>query len=92
MSHKAGQKSMNGSKNLKVKAGMQVVLDEQVHWSHLADRNATIPTDSKEKQDLEEKKPSGMMGFFSRKKGRGHSPKPRERGILGREGARQVVH
>jgi serine/threonine kinase 32 len=32
-----------------------------------------------------------MLGFLSRKKGRGHSPKPQERGILGKEGARVVI-
>ena len=36
-------------------------------------------------------KPSGMMGFLSRKKGRDRSPKAKERGVLGKEGARVVV-
>jgi len=36
-------------------------------------------------------KPTGMLGFLTRKKGRGHSPKPQERGILGKEGARVVI-
>jgi serine/threonine kinase 32 len=83
---------MNGSKTLNMKTGMQVVLDEQGHWSHLADRTATIPADSNDTKEPEGTKPSGMMGFFSRKKGRGHSPKPQERGVLGREGARHVIH
>lgn len=38
------------------------------------------------------KKPSGMLGFLSRKKGRDRSPKPREPGVLGKEGARVVVN
>ncbi|KAF1980742.1 kinase-like protein [Aulographum hederae CBS 113979] len=38
-----------------------------------------------------DKKPSGMLGFLSRKKGRDRSPKAKERGVLGKEGARQVV-
>lgn len=38
-----------------------------------------------------EKKPSGMLGFLSRKKGRDRSPKARERGVLGKEGARVIV-
>jgi len=37
------------------------------------------------------KRPSGMLGFLSRKKGRDRSPKARERGVLGKEGARQIV-
>jgi serine/threonine kinase 32 len=38
-----------------------------------------------------EKRPSGMLGFLSRKKGRDRSPKARERGVLGKEGARVIV-
>jgi serine/threonine kinase 32 len=37
------------------------------------------------------KRPSGMLGFLSRKKGRDRSPKAREKGVLGKEGARQIV-
>lgn len=36
-------------------------------------------------------KPTGMLGFLSRKKGRERSPKPMEAGVLGKEGARVVV-
>lgn len=36
-------------------------------------------------------RPTGMLGFLSRKKGREKSPKARERGVLGKEGARVVV-
>lgn len=36
-------------------------------------------------------RPSGMLGFLSRKKGRDRSPKAKERGVLGKEGARVVV-
>ncbi|KAI9864238.1 MAG: hypothetical protein M1824_005633 [Vezdaea acicularis] len=69
--------------------GLSVVLDETGSWSKLGDRSATIPSDVKDSKEAA--KPSGMLGFLSRKKGRGHSPKPRERGVLGREGARHVV-
>jgi serine/threonine kinase 32 len=41
--------------------------------------------------DDREKRPSGMLAFLSRKKGRDRSPKSRERGVLGKEGARVVV-
>jgi serine/threonine kinase 32 len=37
------------------------------------------------------KKPSGMLAFLSRKKGRDRSPRAKERGVLGKEGARTVV-
>jgi serine/threonine kinase 32 len=38
-----------------------------------------------------DKKPSGMLAFLSRKKGRDRSPKAKERGVLGKEGARAIV-
>jgi len=68
---------------------MQVVLDGTGSWSQLAKQDATLPADAKlvEAHD----KPTGMLGFLTRKKGRGHSPKPQERGILGKEGARVVI-
>jgi len=44
-----------------------------------------------ERDGKEKEKPSGMLGFLSRKKGRDRSPKARERGVLGKEGARVVI-
>jgi serine/threonine kinase 32 len=67
--------------------GLSVVLGETGSWSELAKQDTTLPADAK---DLTAK-PNGMLGFLSRKKGRGHSPKPQERGILGKEGARVVI-
>jgi serine/threonine kinase 32 len=32
-----------------------------------------------------------MFGFLKGKKGRTNSPKPKERGVLGKEGARVVI-
>ena len=70
--------------------GMQVVLGETGSWSELAKQDATLPADAKMVEAVAAK-PSGMLGFLSRKKGRGNSPKPQERGILGKEGARVVI-
>jgi len=42
--------------------------------------------------DGHERKPSGILGFMSRKRGRDRSPKARERGVLGKDGARVIVH
>jgi serine/threonine kinase 32 len=67
--------------------GMSVILGETESWTDLAKQDTTLPADAK---DINAK-PNGMLGFLSRKKGRGHSPKPMERGILGKEGARVVV-
>ncbi len=76
------------ARDASVGGGTQVVLNETGSWSDLADRNPTTPGDSKTDA---KGKPSGMLGFLSRKKGRGVSPKPQERGVLGREGFRQVI-
>lgn len=69
---------------------MQVVLGETESWSELAKQDATLPADAKLVEEAA--KPTGMMSFLSRKKGRGHSPKPQERGILGKEGARVIIN
>ena len=70
---------------------MQVTLDEMGSWSQLAKQDATLPADAK--LEVVGHKPSGgMLSFLGRKKGRGHSPKPQERGILGKEGARVVIN
>lgn len=76
-----------GTRKESMGGGMQVVLGETGSWSDLAKQDATLPADAKELTA----KPNGMLGFLSRKKGRGHSPKPQERGILGKEGARVVI-
>ncbi|CAK4031252.1 Serine threonine- kinase 32A [Lecanosticta acicola] len=70
--------------------GVQVVLDEHGSWSDMANSSQGMvqPTD-----DQRQQKPSGMLGFLSRKKGRDRSPKAKEkeRGVLGKEGARVVI-
>lgn len=60
--------------------GVQVVLDENGPWTDLNSKDA-----------VQKNKPSGMLGFLSKRRGRASSPKPQECGVLGREGARQVV-
>lgn len=77
-----------GTRKESMGGGMQVVLGETGSWSDLAKNDTTLPADAK----LEvAPKPTGMLSFLGRKKGRGHSPKPQERGILGKEGARVVI-
>ncbi|KAL5347779.1 Serine/threonine kinase [Pseudogymnoascus australis] len=77
--------------------GLQVTLGETGSWSELAKRDTTLPADAKDvggaggQQGANAGKPNGMLGFLSRKKGRGHSPKPQEKGVLGKEGARVVI-
>ncbi|KAI8186874.1 Serine/threonine-protein kinase 32A [Colletotrichum sp. SAR 10_77] len=71
--------------------GMSVTLDGGGSWSELARQDATLPTDANATGDGKSESSSGVFSFFRGKKGRGHSPKPKERGVLGKEGARQVI-
>lgn len=71
--------------------GVQVTLDGGGSWSDLARQDATLPTDANASGDGKSEGSGGVFGFLSRKKGRGHSPKPKERGVLGKEGARVVI-
>ncbi|KAG0640772.1 kinase-like domain-containing protein [Tuber brumale] len=75
-------KLRSGMRNQSSSGGVQVVLDEAGSWSDLADKSSPTPV---------RLKPSGVLGFFSKRKGRASSPKPQERGVLGREGARVVI-
>lgn len=75
--------------------GVQMVLDESGSWSELADQSSTLPAEGYEGLAAKAGKPganSGMLGFLSRKKGRDRSPKPTEPGVLGKEGARQIMN
>ncbi|RYP12014.1 hypothetical protein DL767_011520 [Monosporascus sp. MG133] len=74
--------------------GLSVTIDATGSWSQLARQDATLPTDASTVPDDKSGGSSssgGVFGLFGRKKGRGHSPKPKERGILGKEGARQII-
>ena len=73
---------------------MQVTLGETGSWSDLADKNVTLPAEGKSAAaaGVKGQKPAGLLGFMSRKGGRARSPKPREAGVLGKEGARVVVN
>ena len=68
--------------------GTQVVLNETGSWSDLADPSNRAMNEAKGDPKL---KSNGMLGFLSRKRGRGVSPKPQERGVLGKEGARHII-
>lgn len=73
--------------------GVQVTLDGAGSWSDLARQDATLPADANASNEggKDSGSSGGVFGFLSRKKGRSHSPKPKERGVLGKEGARQVI-
>jgi serine/threonine kinase 32 len=71
--------------------GVSFTLEGTGSWSDLARRDNTLPTDA---NALGDDKAGGAGGFgfgiFGRKK-RGFSPKPKERGVLGKDGARQII-
>ncbi|BCR92820.1 uncharacterized protein ACHE_80720S [Aspergillus chevalieri] len=72
--------------------GVQMVLEESGSWSQLADQSSTLPAEGYDAAGGKGKNAnSGMLSFFSRKKGRDRSPKPQEPGVLGKEGARQII-
>ncbi|RDA93909.1 hypothetical protein CP533_4523, partial [Ophiocordyceps camponoti-saundersi (nom. inval.)] len=72
--------------------GVQVTLDGSGSWSELARQDATLPADAGAGAGSSKHEGSGgMFGFLKSKRGRNHSPKPRERGVLGKEGARVVI-
>ncbi|KAI0010384.1 kinase-like protein [Xylariaceae sp. FL0662B] len=92
--HRTYTKSSSQPSGIHVKSptgGISVTLEDTGSWSDLARRDATLPADASAVND--DKSGSGggsVFGLFGRKR-RGHSPKPKERGVLGKEGARQVV-
>ncbi|KAI9751648.1 MAG: hypothetical protein M4579_005973 [Chaenotheca gracillima] len=87
-----GAGSGGGSRSTSKGGGVQVVLDSTGSWSSLADRTTTTGSDDPPGGNGGGKgRPTGMLGFLSRKRGRGSSPKPQERGVLGKEGARVVI-
>lgn len=71
--------------------GVQMVLEESGSWSQLADQSSTLPAEGYDQAGAKPKNSNGMLSFFNRRKGRDRSPKPQEPGVLGKEGARQII-
>ena len=65
------------------------MLDETGSWSELNNRHSEV--EGAGAAGGKGKPSGGMLGFLRGKKGRDRSPKPMERGVLGKEGARMVV-
>jgi serine/threonine kinase 32 len=80
------------ARSTSMSGGVQVVLNEQGSWSEMANSSQGMVTPTEEEKRRNEK-PAGMLGFLSRKKGRDRSPKgkEKERGVLGKEGARVII-
>ncbi|KAB2573903.1 putative protein kinase protein [Lasiodiplodia theobromae] len=71
--------------------GVQVVLNETGSWSDMANQSSSMIAQKPDVNDPNAQKPTGMLGFLSRKKGRDRSPKAKEKGVLGKEGARVII-
>jgi serine/threonine kinase 32 len=71
--------------------GVQVTLDGSGSWSELARQDTTLPADANTVQEGKGEGSGGMFGFLKSKRGRNNSPRPKERGVLGKEGARVVI-
>ncbi len=89
-----GHGPRSGHRTASKGGGVQVILGETGLWSELANHSSTLPADGTNGSDGSHRslsKPHGMLGFLSRKTGRERSPKPKESGVLGKEGARVVI-
>lgn len=97
-------KQRGSTRSTSMGGGVQVVLNETGSWADMANAlspksmNNTSPTSNiagatepAEAGQQQQQRPSGMLGFLSRKKGRDRSPKAKERGVLGKEGARVII-
>jgi serine/threonine kinase 32 len=77
--------------------GVQMTLDGHGSWSDLARQDATLPADASGANNetggngRASEGSGGVFGFLRGRRGRAGSPKPKERGVLGKEGARQVI-
>lgn len=83
-------RGQGATRNTSKSGGVQMVLDESGSWSQLADHATTLPAEGLDQAGGKGKN-SGMLSFFSRRKGRDRSPKPQEPGVLGKEGSRQII-
>ncbi|EDU40893.1 RAC-alpha serine/threonine-protein kinase [Pyrenophora tritici-repentis Pt-1C-BFP] len=79
------QRQRGSQRSTSMGGGVQVVLNETGSWTEMANQSSALV------QNAQVEKPSGMLGFLSRKKGRDRSPKAKERGVLGKEGARVII-
>lgn len=81
------------AQNLNVSGGIRDVLGDKgsTPRSDTSDMKRANPSIGKDEKSVSSPRPSGMLGFLSRKKGRDRSPKAKERGVIGKEGARVVV-
>lgn len=77
------------SRQVSKAGGIQMVLGEQGSWSTLADQSTTLPVDANLAKEVKE--PGSVLGFLRGRKGRDRSPKPKESGVLGKAGARQMI-
>ncbi|KAF2453751.1 kinase-like domain-containing protein [Lineolata rhizophorae] len=83
-------RARGSTRNTSMGGGVQVVLNETGSWSEMANQSSAMVSPP-QSADGRGNKASGMLGFLSRKRGRDRSPKSKERGVLGKEGARVII-
>lgn len=90
-SHHQQHRPRGSTRSTSMGGGVQVVLNEQGSWSDMANSSQGMVISDDAQSRIE--KPAGVLGFLGRKKGRDRSPKAkqRERGVLGKEGARVII-
>ncbi|KAH7124466.1 kinase-like domain-containing protein [Dactylonectria macrodidyma] len=71
--------------------GVQVTLDRDGSWLELARQDAALPTDANNASEGKNEGSGGMFRFLNSKKGQSDSLKPKNRGVLGKKGARAVI-
>ncbi|KAF2429319.1 camp-dependent protein kinase [Tothia fuscella] len=87
----ASKRRKGVTRNTSAGGGTQNILHASGAWTELGEPQFAARSGDKSSGDEREKRPSGMLGFLARKKGRDRSPKAREKGVLGKEGARVVI-
>lgn len=81
----------HSARSASIGSGVSLVTNAPSTWEDMATQGqAKVASPGEERRS---ERPTGMLGFLSRRKGRDRSPrgKERERGVLGKEGARVVI-
>ncbi|KAK4945228.1 Serine/threonine kinase [Elasticomyces elasticus] len=79
---KTGRQSSRGG-------GISMVLNESGSWSALADQGTTLPGDTRPSN--ERRNSGSILGFLKGQKSGSRSGRPKEAGVLGKVGIRQVI-
>jgi len=87
------QRPKAASRTTSKSGGVQMVLEPGASWTGLSEQSVTLPADALEGVMARDGKGggTGVLSFLNRRRGRDRSPKPKDPGVLGKFGARQIV-